>query len=125
MATVCRAAPLPPVSVSSASAIAGKPRIASWFQIPVSVTASATSSAWKPQASSIAAETPTPTTGPPGARYVPAVEACVTVSACRKRRPGSAAIQGGANVTMFSRTVASKIPIHAHESIFTWSQTAP
>ena len=58
----------PPVSVSSTSASVGKPRIASWFQIPVSVTASATSSAWKPQAKSIAAEMPIPTAGPPGAR---------------------------------------------------------
>ena len=45
-----------------------RPRIASWFQIPVSVTARATSLAWKPQPSSIAAEIPMPTAGPPGAR---------------------------------------------------------
>ena len=41
--------------------------MASWFQTPVSVTASATWSAWKPQANSIAAEIPIPTAGPPGA----------------------------------------------------------
>ena len=66
-AIVCSAVPSPPVSVSSASASVGKPRMASWFQTPVSVTASATWSAWKPQANSIAAEIPIPTAGPPGA----------------------------------------------------------
>ena len=67
-ATVCNAAPLPPLSVSTANATVGKPRIASWFQIPVSVTARVTAPALKPQSRRIAAESPTPTAGPPGAR---------------------------------------------------------
>jgi hypothetical protein len=66
-ATVCNAAPLPPLAVNSANASAGKPRIASWFQTPVSVTARVTALAEKPQLRSIAAESPTPTAGPPGA----------------------------------------------------------
>jgi hypothetical protein len=48
----------------------------------------------------------------------------VTVSAGRKPRPGSAAIHGGANVTMLSATVTSRTAIQPHESSLTASQTS-
>ena len=59
----------------------GKPRIASWFQTPISVTASATAPPSKCQARSIAKETAMPGAAPPGATYVEAVDACVMTNA--------------------------------------------
>ena len=43
-----------------------------------------------------------PIAAPPGATIESAVDAWVIASACRKRRPGSATIHGGANVARFS-----------------------
>ena len=68
----------------------------SWFQTPVTVTASATGRPLNPQPRNIAKETAMPGAAPPGATYVEAVDACVTTNAWRKRRPGSAACHGGA-----------------------------
>ena len=59
----------------------GKPRIASWFQTPTTVTASATAPLSKCQPRSIAKDTATPGAAPPGAMYVDAVDACVITNA--------------------------------------------
>ena len=77
-----------PVSVSSPSPIVGKASIASWFQTPVTATASPTGEPAKPQARSIANESAIPTATPPGAMYVDAVDAWVTTNAWRKRKAG-------------------------------------
>ena len=77
-----------PSAVSIASATIGKPKMISWFQTPVSVTASVTSPVVKPQPRSMSADTAIPGAKPPGAMYVEAVEAWVTTNAWRKPRPG-------------------------------------
>ena len=86
---------LPPSAATPASAMIGMPRMTSWFQTPVTTTASPTGRPLKPHALSIANEVAIPTAAPPGATVDMAVEASVTRVACRYRRPGNAAIHGG------------------------------
>ena len=114
---------MPPWTVRSASAITGKPRIANWFQTPVTATASVTALDLKPQRRSIPKDIAIPTAGPPGATTVSAVDACVTTNACRKRSPGSAAIQGGAKVARLSTVAPPSRAQSCHENPLTTSQT--
>ncbi len=102
----------------------GKASIASWFQTPVRATARPTAGLANPHARSIVNESAIPTATPAGATYVEAVEAWVTTNAWRKRRPGSAAIQGGANVARFSRVAPRRRAMSVHESIVTAPQTS-
>ena len=67
IATICRVVFPSPARVSSPSATAGAASMNSWFQTPMSVTASATADPANPQPISIAAEIPIPTAAPPGA----------------------------------------------------------
>src|SRR5262245_7005888 len=102
----------------------GKPKMTSWFQTPVTVTASVTGRPLKPQARNIANDTAIPGAKPPGAMYVDAVDACVTTNACRNLRPGRAACQGGAYVARFTSTTASSARTCGHESALTTCQTS-
>ena len=110
---------------SSITAMTGRRRFASWFQMPVSVTARATSLEPKPHVRRRPYEPAMPTMPPPGATYVNAVEAWVNGSACRNRRPGRATIHGGAYVTTLSTTTPASASSHAVSSCFTTSQTSP
>ena len=65
-----------------------------------------------------------PTAMPPGTTLASAVEAWVTASAERKPRPGSATIQGGANVTMLSTVAAMSARIHGQDRVVMTSQTS-
>ena len=65
-----------------------------------------------------------PTAAPAGATIESAVEAWVIISAGQKRRPGSAAIHGGAKVQMFSAVAAINATTHGHEMSLTTSQTS-
>ena len=56
--------------------------------------------------------------------YVDAVDAWVTTNAWRKGRPGSAAIQGGANVTRFRAVAPASSAMSVQESVLTTSQTS-
>ena len=123
-ATVSSAVWASPVNVSSTSARVGKASMESWFQMPVSATASPTAALTKPQARSIANESAIPTATPPGATYVEAVEAWVTTNAWRKRRPGSAAIHGGANVTRLRIVAPARSAMSFHDSPLTTPQTS-
>ncbi len=122
-ATVCRSGFFPPWTVRRASAITGKPRITNWFQTPVTATASVTAAGLKPHFRSIPNDSAIPTAGPPGATTVRAVDACVTTNAWRKRSPGSAAIQGGANVARLSTVAPPSRAKSCHENPLTTSHT--
>jgi hypothetical protein len=93
-----------PEAVRRASATTGRARLASWFQTPAIATATPTERRSKPHERSIENEPAMPTAAPAGETIESAVEACVSTIACRKRRPGSADIHGGANVTRLSAT---------------------
>ena len=69
------------LAVSSASATTGNVRFASWFQMPVTATASATGAAAKPHERSIEYEPAMPTAAPAGETSESAVDACVITSA--------------------------------------------
>ena len=96
----------------------------SWFQTPVTVTASATGRPLNPQPRSIANDTAMPGAAPPGATYVDAVDAWVTTNAWRKPSPGSAAIQGGAYVRTFTSDATASATNDSHVSVLTTSQTS-
>ena len=72
--------------------------LANTFQTVVAAVPTVTCSTVKPQRRSIEYEIAMPTASPPGSTLEAAVEACDSTRACRNERPGSAAIQGGANV---------------------------
>ena len=55
-----------------------------------------------------------PIAAPPGATIESAVDACVIASACRKRRPGSVTIHGGANVARLSAVAPTSTATHCH-----------
>ena len=110
--------------MSNHNAIGGKPKMMSWFQTPVTVTASATGRPLNPQPRSIAKETAMPGAAPPGATYVDAVEACVTTNAWRKPRPGSAACHGGAYVRTFTIEATASASSPSQVSVLTTPQTS-
>ena len=118
IAIVCRAAPSPPVSVSRAKASVGKPRIASWFQIPVSVTASAPGRRGSPRR---ATSRPRPRCRPrgpgrevgPGGRRLRHRQGRQEAEARQRRHPGRG------ERDEFSTTVARRTTIHSQESIRT------
>ena len=109
----------------SVTATTGSSRFESWFQIPVIATARATSPDSNPQARRRPKEPAIPTSPPPGAMYVNAVDAWVNGSACRNGRPGSASIQGGAYVTMLRTTTPASRRSHFASRLLTISQTSP
>jgi hypothetical protein len=124
-ATVASAAVLSPVIASRKTATIGKVRFRNWFQRPVSVIARATLFDEKPQLRRMPYDPATPAAIPPGMTIERAVEAWVTVNACRKVSPGRATIHGGANVTRLTAVAPSRARIRGHERRRTTSQTSP
>src|SRR5262249_21257057 len=103
----------------------GKVRFRNWFQRPVSVIARATLFDEKPQARRMPYDPATPAATPPGMTIERAVEACVTMNACRYASPGSATIHGGAYVTRLTAVAPSNARIRGQESRCTTPQPSP
>src|SRR5262245_43285753 len=110
-AAVARKAVWSPVTASPKTAMIGYARFASWFQTLTRVTARAIGLLPNPQTLRIPTWPAMPIAAPPGATIESAVEAWVIISAGQKRRPGSATIQGGANVQRLSAVAAIRATI--------------
>ena len=116
---------LSPESARRNTATIGKPRLRNWFQRLVSVIARVMSRVGKRQPRSTPYEPATPAATPAGTTIESAVDAWVTICACMNDRPGSATIQGGANVARLIAVASSSRPISGQVSCFTTPQTWP
>src|SRR4029079_2770942 len=114
-----------PWAASPPRARIGTPRMMSWFHTPVTTTASPTGRPLNPHDLSIANDEAIPTAAPPGATVDMAVEARVTLVACRYDSPGSAAIHGGPYVAVFRTTDRISATIHCHSMSLATSHTSP
>ncbi len=102
----------------------GKASVESWFQTPVTATASPTGPLPNPQERSIEYEPAIPTAAPAGETSESAVEAWLIMNAWRKPIPGSAAIQGGANVTRLITVATVRTTASSQPSVFITLQTS-
>jgi hypothetical protein len=110
--------------VSRKRAMIGYERFANWFQRLTTVTARPISHPANPQRLRIPYAPAIPTAAPAGTTIDSAVDACVSISARRKLRLGSATIHGGAKVSKLRIAAAARATIDSHERSRTTPQTS-
>jgi hypothetical protein len=114
-----------PVSARPATATTAKVTFANTFQTPVAEIATAFSFALNPHTRSAWYENARPIASPPGSTLEAAVEACDMISARVIDSPGSAAIQGGANVSRLMIAAPARIAMSRPDRLETTSSTSP